>query len=599
MSIRKKKNIFIIFILLILIFIAYGNSNSDIFLEKINNYLNSQYIEEARLLKASTISKPDSKRIYIASDNLLASYALSLLSCPLGEIVKKELEKYNKGFDELHEVILGVKIPDEFYARKNEYVGLVFSHKFGPIEIFYEKPDKNRVINDWYNYADLIVYKALNYLLDGKVKEAVGIYEKLMRMWDGWGFRDIVAVKSGSYETYKVALGLLLLQKLKKIDRKITENYQETIEKMKKIILSLQDENGGIITDYTVQDDKIIPLGDSNTETSSIVVISFLGEKSNDELLTEVHNLRQRKIPSYLLAFYYAWYGTPKGPMGNGKWIHWYSYGYYMAKNYPLKGLYDSWDEKVIKEHILEAIEAGIDGFIVSWWGPGSYESDTVIKILRIIEDIKKENKKFYVTIYYEGYEGKATVKNIIDDLTFALEEFSNKDGFLKIDNKPIIFIYSRAVNNIPKNQWEIVLKEVRKKCGDVLFIVDSTDIDFVKIFGGIHIYNICGLRTYSQMENFLRDIDAKAKKENIIHAMDISPGYDDTYVRKPGFIVDRENGKLYEKLWNLVLELNPDMVIITSWNEWHEGSEIEPSIEEGNKYLELTKKWSSLWKEK
>lgn len=246
------------------------------FLERVKNYFNFQFVEEARLLRASNISKPDSKRIYIASDNLWAGYALSLLSSPLGEIIKKELEKYNKGFDELHEVILGVKIIDKFYRRKNEYIGFVFSKKFGPIEIFYEKSDKNQIINDWYNYADLLVYKALNYLLDGKLKETMGIYEKLMGMWDNWGFKDIIALKSGSYGTYKTALGLLLSKKLGKIDKKITEKYQEDIEKMKKVILSLQDEKGGIVTDYVVKEGKVIPTGDSNTETSSIVVISFL-----------------------------------------------------------------------------------------------------------------------------------------------------------------------------------------------------------------------------------------------------------------------------------------------------------------------------------
>jgi len=591
-----KKNILIVLFSLLLIVITLGDDNlnwikESAFLERIKYYLNSQFVEEAKFLRASSVSKPDSKRIYVASDNLLAARALVLLSSPIGEIVKEELEKYNKGYDELHEVILGVKIPDKFYERKNEYIGFVFSNKFGPIEIFYEKPDKDRIINDWYNYADLLIYKALNYLLDGNLKDAVNIYGKLMQMWDGWGFKDIVAVKLGRYETYKVALGFFLSKKLEKIDKKIIENYQDIVENMKKIILSLQDERGGIITDYIVQDGNIIPIGDSNTETSSIVVISFLEEKSE--------KTGQRKIPPYLLAFYYAWYGNPKGRMGNGRWIHWYSYGYYMAKNHPLRGLYDSWDEKVIKEHILEAMEAGIDGFVVSWWGPGSYETDTVYKMLRIIQDLKKEGKEFYITIYYEGYEGKANLKNVIEDLTFVLEEFSDNEGFLKINNQPVIFIYSRAINNIPQDQWDIVLKEIRKKWNNVIFIVDSADIDFAKNFGGIHIYNICGLKTYPKMEAFLRTIDLNAKQRGIIHVMDIAPGYDDTYVRHPGFIVDRENGKLYEKLWELALDLNPDMIVITSWNEWHEATEIEPSIEEGRKYLELTKKWVTLWKER
>lgn len=247
------------------------------FFKKIKNFLESQWVEEVKLLRASTISRPDSKRIYIASDNLWASYALSLLSSPLGEKIKKELEKYNNGFDELHEVILGIRIPDIFYTRKNEFINVIFSKKFGVIEIFYEKPNKSQIIIDWYNYADLLAYKALNYLLEGKINEAVQIYEKLMKMWDGWGFKDIIAVNSKSYGTYKVALGLFLSKKLERVNRQITDEYKEDIGKMKSIILSLQDENGGIVTDYIVQEGKIIPIGDSNTETTSMVAIAFLG----------------------------------------------------------------------------------------------------------------------------------------------------------------------------------------------------------------------------------------------------------------------------------------------------------------------------------
>ena len=36
-------------------------------------------------------------------------------------------------------------------------------------------------------------------------------------------------------------------------------------------------------------------------------------------------------------------------------------------------------------------------------------------------------------------------------------------------------------------------------------------------------------------------------------------------------------------------IKSKPDWVLITSWNEWHEGSEIEPSLEFDGKYVQLT----------
>ena len=73
------------------------------------------------------------------------------------------------------------------------------------------------------------------------------------------------------------------------------------------------------------------------------------------------------------------------------------------------------------------------------------------------------------------------------------------------------------------------------------------------------------------------------------ISTITIIPGYDDTKIRKPGLAVDRFDGNLYGMQWDQAIAAGPHWVLITSFNEWHEGSEIEPSREFGNSFLSLT----------
>ena len=44
--------------------------------------------------------------------------------------------------------------------------------------------------------------------------------------------------------------------------------------------------------------------------------------------------------------------------------------------------------------------------------------------------------------------------------------------------------------------------------------------------------------------------------------------------------VTERWGGETYRVLWREAIAAAPDYVLITSWNEWHEGSELEPSVE-------------------
>ncbi len=75
-------------------------------------------------------------------------------------------------------------------------------------------------------------------------------------------------------------------------------------------------------------------------------------------------------------------------------------------------------------------------------------------------------------------------------------------------------------------------------------------------------------------------------------------PGYNDVRIRGgAGFAQDREGGAYYARSWQAAINSQPNWVVITSFNEWPEGSYIESSAAYGDQYLGLTGQWSQQFK--
>ncbi|HPP53067.1 MAG TPA: hypothetical protein PK777_08965, partial [Thermoguttaceae bacterium] len=63
--------------------------------------------------------------------------------------------------------------------------------------------------------------------------------------------------------------------------------------------------------------------------------------------------------------------------------------------------------------------------------------------------------------------------------------------------------------------------------------------------------------------------------------------------IRKPGLKASRFEGHSYALQWQAAIAARPDWVLITSFNEWHEGSEIEPSEQWGDRFIGITRVWA------
>jgi hypothetical protein len=309
-------------------------------------------------------------------------------------------------------------------------------------------------------------------------------------------------------------------------------------------------------------------------------------------------------VDKLVLAFHYVWYGTPFGPAG--EWRAWPGgkEGRYNpdlvfggqrmvdSPNYPLDGPYDSLDPVVIERQFRELGHAGVDASIVSWWGIGDY-SDRVLDAL--VE--RAEGTDYRITLYYEtpmvkwrkGEDPEA--KRILEDMEYILSKHAHKEAWLKADGRPVVVIY--VVDTYPLSVWQQVKDGLRAAGFDPFFLGDTFRLEALSVMDGLHTYNPVGrLVRGEDLTATYHKVAEGVHSAGKLFAATVLPGFDDRKIRTPGTYLARENGGCYNATWCAALASDPDWVLVTSWNEWHEGSEIEPSRQDGSEYLWLTRQW-------
>ncbi|MCS7223069.1 MAG: glycoside hydrolase family 99-like domain-containing protein [Armatimonadetes bacterium] len=339
------------------------------------------------------------------------------------------------------------------------------------------------------------------------------------------------------------------------------------------------------------------------------VLISLMGGwmvMSNQDdyqaMLAERLKVRWTNVPKKVLAFYYGWYGNPKV---SGRWHHWEDVDEEKktigsSTHWPALGPYDSHDPSVLEAHCRMAKGVGIDGFIFSWWHIGDFHDKGLPLLLDAANKFGVE-----VTIYFETVPNRDR-QEALRYVVYLLNTYARHPAWMKLNGKPVLFIYGRAIGEIGLDNWLWVIREAEKQWGPAVFIGDSLSPKAAQIFDGIHTYNPTGetagknpeeLREWAK-DRYNRWVQIAGP--NRIACVTIIPGYDDHKLpdrKPPRPITERHGGKTYEVLWESALEANPDWVLITSWNEWHEGSEIEPSKEHGDRELKATRIWSEKFK--
>ena len=270
----------------------------------------------------------------------------------------------------------------------------------------------------------------------------------------------------------------------------------------------------------------------------------------------------------------------------------------------PELGEYNDRNEAVINQHLQWCRDSGIDFWSASWWGPGSREDITLLNF--ILQNPNLGNLKIAVL-----YETVGRTNNFQDysalgpDLTYLAQNYFSHSNYLKINGNPVIIVYLTRVLS-DKGTLQTSLSSMRQaaanegyelyimgdhvfgsppaSAGDIALLDAITNYD---VYGSMGVTGYAGQTAVAAYYSDQAGWKMLAKSVGKDYSPAVTPGFNDNGVRSGHDPVSRKLtqdavfGSLFkEMLQGAKTVTDADighMILVTSWNEWHEDTQIEP----------------------
>ena len=237
----------------------------------------------------------------------------------------------------------------------------------------------------------------------------------------------------------------------------------------------------------------------------------------------------------------------------------WYEEGWSLNDNTPLLGYYLSNNETVIRKHLEWAKVAGIDFLAISWsnslkWSQGK-TALVAEKVFSVDDKIGSPVKLAVMVEYWHG-----EFLNLTEAADYVYSRYVSSPSYFMLYGKPLLFVYT--LDDYSPPEWN-----------DTRFTVR-----YIPLQGPY------GRDTFIE----------RSLKSHVTHEFTgVGPHKDNLHLDK-----NRANGTYYSDIWKQVIQFSELagertlVVMITSFNEWWESTNIEPCMKYGFQYLNLTRKF-------
>jgi len=319
-----------------------------------------------------------------------------------------------------------------------------------------------------------------------------------------------------------------------------------------------------------------------------------------------------RKTGKTLMMHYMPWYETPavRGRWGN----HWTGHQNehnpdrldakglpdIWSRYHPMIGLYDSTDPAVLECQLLQMKIAGIDGVIVDWYGIGpSADYPSIHQAARAMFTAAGQRQMSFAVCYEDRsvayMEELKTLKpeqvrgHLTDTLQWMQKNWFSQPQYYRIGGRPLILnfgpmhvrdaaTWSAALGSVPDRPAFYGLHHLWKNAGG--------DGGFMWVNQNVW----DGTPDEAEISRRLQKEYDHASPDPGKLIVAAYPGFKDVYAQSHPAL-DHRNGATMRESLRACLRGASNIVQLVTWNDYGEGTMIEPTHEFGYTFLEVIQK--------
>ena len=343
--------------------------------------------------------------------------------------------------------------------------------------------------------------------------------------------------------------------------------------------------------------------------TQCYLVVLFCGAVLTLSLTPHLHAQDSSKI---VMVHYMPWYAS-KPVSGHWGW-HW-TMNYFnpdkvkangqreiASHDYPLICPYDSNDPHALECHALLMKLAGIDGAIIDWYGTEQFADYATLhrNTQHFVKHLKRAGLQFAIC-----YEDR-TVKHMVETeylskqedvahgqkvMKWLADNWFRDEAYLKLNGRPVLLVFGPLY--FTKDQWSQIMSGLSRP--PMLYglphLSERTGMDgafgWPPVSGGREVLP-------DVWRKYLHSLYTRGGAHESVISVAF-PAFRDIY-KEAGLhdsygSIDDRNGETFAETLDLALKSNSPIIQIATWNDYGEGTVIEPTETFGYRYLEFVQK--------